>query len=106
MLAGTETLRPAAVVMAAVPGRDRLDLFRPTAEKIGIHSELMTGRDSIVEAQHLLSADHAQGTLLKNPFDVELVRDGTRWMIRRIVIDNVRFTGHPRVIFGPGDPGR
>jgi len=115
--------------------------FRPTAKKIGIDSDLMTGRDTIVdailamftgrvdtthvvtnprvelrgdeasltaivEAQHLLQADHGQGALLKNLYDVELVRDGARWVMSRVVIDNVWFTGRPSVIFGGGEPGR
>jgi hypothetical protein len=31
---------------------------------------------------------------------VDLVRDAVRWVIRRLVIDNVWFTGQPRAIFG------
>ena len=45
----------------------------------------------------LLIARHAR---LKNPYDVELVRDGARWLIRRIRIKCVWFTGNPSVITG------
>ena len=38
---------------------------------------------AMVEAQHLLTADHAHHALLKNLYDVDLVRDGARWVIRR-----------------------
>lgn len=55
---------------------------------------------ALVEAQHLLIADPAKHALLKNPYDVELVRDGERWVIRRLRIDNAWFTGEPTAIFG------
>lgn len=55
---------------------------------------------ALVEAQHLLIADRARHALLKNPYDVELVRDGDRWVIRRLVIDNTWFVGEPHAIFG------
>lgn len=55
---------------------------------------------AIVEAQHLLTADHATYALLKNLYDVDLVRDGDRWVMRRIRIDNAWYTGDPSAIFG------
>ena len=55
---------------------------------------------AIVEAQHLLTADHRRHALLKNLYDVELVRDGERWTMRRVRIDNVWYTGEPKAIFG------
>ncbi|AEW98127.1 MULTISPECIES: nuclear transport factor 2 family protein [Streptomycetaceae] len=55
---------------------------------------------ALVEAQHLLTADPTRHALLKNPYDVELVRDGDRWVIRRLVIDNTWFVGEPTAIFG------
>ncbi|MFF8381649.1 nuclear transport factor 2 family protein [Streptomyces sp. NPDC015661] len=55
---------------------------------------------ALVEAQHLLITDPSQHALLKNPYDVDLVRDGDRWVIRRLVIDNTWFTGEPTAIFG------
>ncbi|MBN6055683.1 nuclear transport factor 2 family protein [Nonomuraea sp. RK-328] len=55
---------------------------------------------ALVEAQHLLTADHGTFALLKNPYDVELVRDGERWVVRRMTIDNAWYTGDPVAIFG------
>lgn len=55
---------------------------------------------ALVEAQHLLVADRATHALLKNLYEVELTRDGARWVIRRMVINNVWLTGNPTAIFG------
>ncbi|WP_328911989.1 MULTISPECIES: nuclear transport factor 2 family protein [unclassified Streptomyces] len=55
---------------------------------------------ALVEAQHLLSADHSRYALLKNLYAVSLVPDGRRWVMRRVRIDNVWFTGDPVAIFG------
>src|SRR5689334_14107607 len=55
---------------------------------------------AMVEAQHLLTADHARHALLKNRYAVGLVRDGDRWLMRTVHIDNVWFTGDPAAIFG------
>ncbi|MFC7615210.1 nuclear transport factor 2 family protein [Actinokineospora soli] len=54
---------------------------------------------ALVEAQHLLTADHATHALLKNLYAVDLVRDGARWLIRHLRIDNAWFTGDPAAIF-------
>ncbi|GIJ51770.1 hypothetical protein Val02_86560 [Virgisporangium aliadipatigenens] len=54
---------------------------------------------ALVEAQHLLSADHAVHALLKNLYDVALVRDGSRWVVRSMRIENVWYTGTPAAIF-------
>ena len=54
---------------------------------------------ALVEAQHLMTADHGVFALLKNPYDVELVRDGARWLIHRLRIGNAWFTGDPTAIF-------
>ncbi|MFD5315291.1 hypothetical protein [Streptomyces sp. NPDC127098] len=37
--------------------------------------------------------------LLKNRYDVELIRDGERWVARRTRVDNARYTGDPTAIF-------
>ena len=55
---------------------------------------------ALVEAQHLLVADPGTHALLKNPYTVDLVRDGNRWRIRRMRIENTWFTGDPVAIFG------
>lgn len=58
---------------------------------------------ALVEAQHLLTADRAVFALLKNPYDVELVRDGERWVVRHMRIDNAWYTGDPVAVFGQTD---
>lgn len=55
---------------------------------------------ALVEAQHLLTDDHSTFALLKNPYDVELVRDGRRWVVHRMRIDNAWYRGDPAAIFG------
>ena len=55
---------------------------------------------AIVEAQHLPKDDHSRHALLKNLYAVDLVRDGARWVMRHVHIDNVWHTGDPRVIAG------
>jgi hypothetical protein len=55
---------------------------------------------ALVEAQHLLIADPTTRALLKNPYDAGLVRDGDRWAIRRLRIDNAWYAGDPTAIFG------
>ncbi|MER5862626.1 nuclear transport factor 2 family protein [Kitasatospora sp. NPDC002040] len=55
---------------------------------------------ALVEAQHLLSADHSTRALLRNRYAVELTRDGSRWLIHRLRIENVWYTGDPTAIFG------
>ncbi|WP_067715414.1 nuclear transport factor 2 family protein [Nocardia yamanashiensis] len=54
---------------------------------------------AMVEAQHLLTADHSVFALLKNYYDVELRRDGGRWLLHRVRIANSWFTGTPSAIF-------
>jgi hypothetical protein len=55
---------------------------------------------ALVEAQHVLAADPGTHALLKNPYIVELARDGDGWLIRRMRIDNTWYTGDPVAIFG------
>ena len=108
--------RPAAARWGAKPplmsGRDMivttiLDMFtdrvdtthQVTNPRVTVDGD--TARlTALVEAQHLLVADHDTYALLKNPYDVELIRDGERWVMRRVRIDNTWFTGDPTAIFG------
>ncbi|MEU4699241.1 nuclear transport factor 2 family protein [Nonomuraea dietziae] len=55
---------------------------------------------ALVEAQHLLIADRGTHALLKNLYDVDLVREGERWLLRRVRIDNLWYTGDPTAVFG------
>ncbi|MFD4635922.1 nuclear transport factor 2 family protein [Lentzea sp. NPDC058436] len=54
---------------------------------------------ALVEAQHLLTADHSVFALLKNRYEVSLTRDGRRWLIHRLRIENAWLTGDPVAIF-------
>ena len=54
---------------------------------------------ALVEAQHLPKDDHGRHLLLKNFYSVSLRRDRELWVIARMVIDNVWFTGDPSVLF-------
>lgn len=55
---------------------------------------------AIVEAQHLLPNDHSQHCLMKNQYDVSLVRDGDRWVIKHLLVNGVWFTGEPSILMG------
>ncbi|APB00205.1 nuclear transport factor 2 family protein [Nocardia seriolae] len=55
---------------------------------------------ALIEAQHLLIDDHGTFALLKNPYELELVRDGERWLIHRMRIENTWYLGEPKAIFG------
>ena len=54
--------------------------------------------DALVEAQHLPSNDHSRHYLMKNRYDVELVRSGDVWVITRNTVDNVWRSGDPAVL--------
>jgi len=56
--------------------------------------------DALVEAQHVPSNDHSRHYLMKNRYDVELIRHGDVWVIQRVTIDNVWLTGDPTVLTG------
>lgn len=46
------------------------------------------------------TGEHTRHLLLKNLYDVALVRDGARWLMHSVRIDNVWFTGEPTVLLG------
>jgi len=56
--------------------------------------------DALVEAQHVPQNDHSRHYLMKNRYDVELVRQGEVWRIRHVTVDNVWRTGDPAVLSG------
>lgn len=61
----------------------------------GAHATLF----ALVEAQHLQRVDHQQYLLLKNIYTMDLSRNGSRWVIDDMRIDNVWMSGDPRVLF-------
>ncbi len=56
--------------------------------------------DALVEAQHLPRGDHSRHYLMKNRYDVELVRSSGGWLMRRITVDNVWRSGDAGVLAG------
>ncbi len=55
---------------------------------------------TIVEAQHLPPNDHSRHCLMKNHYEVSLVRNGDHWAIKHLQVDGVWFTGEPSVLMG------
>lgn len=56
--------------------------------------------DALVEAQHLPANDHSRHYLMKNRYDVEMVRQNEMWLIQRVTVDNVWLTGDRAVLTG------
>ncbi|WP_420231265.1 nuclear transport factor 2 family protein [Pseudomonas sp. ABY48] len=56
--------------------------------------------DALVEAQHVLKNDPSRHYLMKNRYDVAMVRQGDVWLIERVTVDNVWRTGDLAVLFG------
>lgn len=56
--------------------------------------------DVLVEAQHVPRSDSSRHYLMKNRYDVELVRNGDVWVITRNTVDNVWRSGDIRVLAG------
>ena len=54
--------------------------------------------EALVEAQHVPRSDSTRHYLMKNRYDVDLVRSGNDWLIKRIVVDNVWRSGDPTVL--------
>lgn len=55
---------------------------------------------ALVEAQHLPSEDHSRHYMMKNSYDVELVKEGEDWLIQRVTVDNIWRLGDPSVLSG------
>jgi hypothetical protein len=54
---------------------------------------------AIMEAQHLVTADHSRSALLKNRYAAALSRDGQRWVIHRVRVDTIWHAGNPEAVF-------
>lgn len=54
--------------------------------------------DVLVEAQHVPRSDPSRHYLMKNRYDVELIRAGNVWVIKRNAVDNVWRTGDLTVL--------
>lgn len=55
---------------------------------------------ALVDATHVPANDHSRRCQMMNWYEVELMREGRFWRIRRLVIDNAWFTGDPQVLLG------
>lgn len=56
--------------------------------------------DALVEAQHVPSNDHTRHYLMKNRYEIEMIRQNELWVIQHVVIDNIWRTGDPSVLSG------
>ena len=56
--------------------------------------------DALVEAQHVPQSDPSRHYLMKNRYDVELMREAGVWLIQRVTVDNVWRSGEPAVLAG------
>jgi hypothetical protein len=54
---------------------------------------------ALVEAQHLVAADHSHNALFKNRYAARLSRDGQRWVISQVRVDTVWLAGDPVAVF-------
>lgn len=97
---GRETITE--IVLGTVASLDTTHtVTNPRVTLRGDHADLF----ALVEAQHLPKHDHRRHLLLKNVYTVQAVRDGDRWAIERMVIENVWLAGDPTVLF-PAPPER
>ncbi|MFE2955173.1 nuclear transport factor 2 family protein [Nocardia tengchongensis] len=96
VMVGRDTIVDA--ILAMFTGRVHTT-HQVTNPRIAIDGDTAT-MTALVEAQHLLDADPTVHALLKNPYELELRRDGDRWLIDRMRIDNTWYTGDPTAIFG------
>ncbi len=60
----------------------------------------MAKLEALVEAQHVPTGDDARHYLMKNRYDVDLIRRADLWVIHRVTIDNVWRSGDPSVMAG------
>lgn len=58
----------------------------------------------LVEAQHVRRDDPHRHLLLKNTYDVALVRAGDAFVVETMTIRTLWSDGDPSVLFAPGDP--
>lgn len=56
--------------------------------------------DVLVEAQHVPSNDPSRHYLMKNRYEIEMVRQDEFWVIQHVIIDNIWRTGDPDVLSG------
>jgi hypothetical protein len=70
-----------------------------TNPRIIAYDDQFATLSALVEAQHLPTNDHSRHLLLKNIYTVKLSRQGRRWVIEDMKIENVWMDGDPTVLF-------
>jgi len=95
VLEGRET-----IVSALIGSLNQIDTTHSVSNpRVKIDGDIAM-MDVLVEAQHVPSKDHSHYYLMKNRYDVELIREDDVWVIQRVTIDNIWRTGNPTVLTG------
>jgi septum formation inhibitor-activating ATPase MinD len=95
VLTGRETI--VAALSGSLAGIDTThSVSNPRVSVDGDRARL----DALVEAQHVPQNDHSRHYLMKNRYDVKLVREGEGWLIQSVTVDNVWRSGDPGVLSG------
>jgi len=88
-------------IVKAIPG---LETHIDTTHVVSNCRVIQNGDEArlsaLVEAQHIPKNDRSRHALLKNLYDVLLVREGQHWVVKHMLIDNVWFTGEPKILIG------
>lgn len=89
------------VIVAALSGSlGHLDTTHSVSNPRAVIDGEKAHLDALVEAQHVLKSDPARQYMMKNRYDVDLVKQGEEWVIQRVTVDNVWRTGDPAVLMG------
>jgi hypothetical protein len=59
---------------------------------------------AMVEPRQLHPKDHSRYCLMKNRYDVDLVRNGKHWVIKKMIVTAAWFTGDTRVVLELSPP--
>lgn len=77
-------------IVAALSGSlARLDTSHSVSNPLVTIDGDIARLDALVEAQHVPVDDPSRHYLMKNRYDVELARQGDRWVITRNTVDNI-----------------
>jgi hypothetical protein len=95
LMAGRETI--VTTILGSFAGRV-VTTHQVTNPRVAIDG-VRASMTALVEAQHLLSADRSTYALLKNLYEVTLIRQDERWLVEWMRIDTVWFDGDPAAIF-------
>ena len=85
----------AGILRTLEPLQTTHTVTNPRVKLHGEHASL----SALVEAQHVSRTEPWRYLLLKNVYNVQLVRGATDWRIRSMVIRNLWFDGDPALLF-------